>query len=455
MTRIQRQGWSTWFLLVGIAAVSVLRVPPSAAFVSSSFLSSRTPWFFRGPLESLPTDDHSSGVQERVAVSSSSPLSWTLEQLADVIGGKGRAQACWDAYRMGLDPLLVENSDLPTPLGTDARFRLLQHSPHSSLQNVARLVETYTSSDGTCKLLLELNDQLQVEAVLIPWPLRQSSTLCVSSQVGCRQGCTFCATGRMGKLRSLSTDEILAQFHWAQRLIHASPHHPLEEPGILQNNNNSLPLSLHPIENVVFMGMGEPADNVPAVVQAVTQLTDARLYGLAPRKVTISTVGPTPESFHALSRTSGAALAWSVHASRDRIRKQLVPTTKHTMVELRRGLMQALLQRSRRLRTVLVEVALLRDINDSDEDARHLAAFCQPLCDIPGGKVVVNLISWNDIRATQFRSPTPARVLQFQQCLLASSSNPQLRCYIRTTRGDDERAACGQLATTRRRPTTS
>jgi 23S rRNA (adenine2503-C2)-methyltransferase len=300
--------------------------------------------------------------------------------------------------------------------------------------SLAKLSNITTSSDGTTKLLLQLQrDGLLVETVIIPWDVRQKSTICVSSQVGCRQACTFCSTGRMGLLRNLSAAEILSQLYWANKICR------------LQN--------MYPIDNCVFMGMGEPADNAEAVVQAANVMIDRRLFQLTPRRVTISTIAPTPQVFAQLGEAP-VVLAWSVHTSRDDLRRQLVPTTKHTMVELREGLMTTLKKRSKSLRNIVLEVTLLDQINDTTEDAEHLAEFCRPLLEeIQGLKLVVNLIPWNNISATigpalHYRKPKMERVLTYQKVLVDRG----ILTYVRTTRGDEEDAACGMLSTKNLKP---
>ena len=197
--------------------------------------------------------------------------------------------------------------------------------------------------------------------------------------------------------------------------------------------------------------MGEPADAAEAVVPAARILADREQFQLAPRRITISTVAPTPEAFAVLGQAP-AVLAWSVHASDNALRKELVPTTKYTMEELREGLIQTLQGRSRRMRAVMLEVTLLDQINDTPQAATELADFCQPILDrVPAVKLVVNLIPWNDISASfgpaaQYSQPTRERVEAFQQILVQKG----LLCYVRTTRGDDESSACGQLATKKR-----
>lgn len=198
------------------------------------------------------------------------------------------------------------------------------------------------------------------------------------------------------------------------------------------------------------MGMGEPADNTDAVVPAVNTLVDRRMFGLAQSKVTISTVAPDPSVFATLGKAP-AALAWSVHAVDDTLRKSLVPTTKHTMEQLKGGLVEALSSRSNKLRRTMLEVALIENVNDSDRDAELLASFSKSImASVPGSKVVVNLIPYNAIDHPTYTTPSMERVLGFQKVV----TDGGVLCYVRTTRGDDESAACGQLATKKRKKAT-
>lgn len=198
------------------------------------------------------------------------------------------------------------------------------------------------------------------------------------------------------------------------------------------------------------MGMGEPADNTDAVVPAVNTLVDRRMFGLAQSKVTISTVAPDPSVFATLGKAP-AALAWSVHAVDDTLRKSLVPTTKHTMEQLKSGLVEALSSRSNKLRRTMLEVALIENVNDSDRDAELLASFSKSIMtSVPGSKVVVNLIPYNAIDHPTYTTPSMERVLGFQKVV----TDGGVLCYVRTTRGDDESAACGQLATKKRKKAT-
>jgi 23S rRNA (adenine2503-C2)-methyltransferase len=336
--------------------------------------------------------------------------------------------------------------------------------------------------DGTTKLLVALKgDGRQIETVIIPWwktekenerasvendmfvesaapapaPHARSeySTLCVSSQVGCRQACSFCRTGMQGLARSLTADEILAQVVLANAVIRG--HHRVPPS---KSDHRHRRRRLPDIGNVVFMGMGEPADNARAVVTATKRLVDPHQFALPPKRITISTVSPSPDAFRRLlgmeagggsSGDTGAQLAWSLHSSRNEVRKLLVPTSKHTVEELREGLIDTLRRRSRKRRSVLIEMTMLDSVNDSVDDAIHLAAFCSKIVErVDGVKVVVNLIPWNDIRATtgpaaHYRPSPHDRVLAYQDALVRRG----IRCYVRTTRGYDDLAACGQLST--------
>jgi 23S rRNA (adenine2503-C2)-methyltransferase len=381
--------------------------------------------------------------------STAGAMSLTISELAEVMGGRGRALLAWDCYANGIDPALFFAD--PVDLGEDtvetlkglfASSRRGQRLGKGALERLSSLYNSYTPSrveggvatlshtsqsrDSTTKLLLRLSDGLEVETVIIPWTGGRS-TLCVSSQVGCRQGCIFCATGRMGKLRSLNADEILAQLFFARKICR-------------QKN-------LPPVTNVVFMGMGEPADNKDAVIRATDIMTTRELFQLSASKVTVSTVAPTPDSFLQFAHAH-CVLAWSVHAANDELRRQLVPTTKHAMTELRQGLIDTLLIRPHNFRTTMLEVALISGINDSEKEADELVDFAQVIIDeVPGCKLVVNLIPFNDIGQNRYTKPSMEAVSVFQKRLREFG----LVAHIRTTRGDDESAACGQLATNKQK----
>lgn len=190
------------------------------------------------------------------------------------------------------------------------------------------------------------------------------------------------------------------------------------------------------------MGMGEPLNNPLNVMRAVEMLTDDRCFGFARSKVTVSTVGPSPAAVRA-GGNMPAMLAWSVHAADDDLRKKLVPTTAHTMVELRDAFKEVLTGRSKQMSTFMVAVTLIEGINDGVEQADQLVELLQPLVDSGIKGLVVDLIPYNDIGQGGFERAGRERVCAFQRRL----RNAGLACFVRVTRGDDDKAACGQLAT--------
>eukprot|EP00934_Nitzschia_sp_Nitz4_P006623 Nitzschia sp. Nitz4//scaffold352_size16485//7399//8871//NITZ4_008857-RA/size16485-augustus-gene-0.0-mRNA-1//1//CDS//3329548900//6613//frame0 len=384
--------------------------------------------------------------------SSFGALALDLNELTQYLGGMGRAKLAWDCYALGVEPTDFYNlqskmspqdrENIQRMLPSPRRFQELGPTALSKLHDlyadhggrveggVASLVHVRKAADETTKLLLELSDGLMIETVIIPVP-RVRSTLCMSTQVGCRQGCRFCATGRMGRIRNLSADEILSQMFFAQRVA--------REEG------------LPTISNVVFMGMGESTDNAENVVRATQRLATRELFQLSAKKIVVSTVGPNPESFKLLANAP-CTIAWSVHAVDDTLRKQLVPTTRYTMEELRDGLLEALLERPAALQSLMIEVVLIRDVNDSLEHAEQLAEFTRPILDaIPDIKLIINLIPYNDIGHPKFAKPEHATTVAFRNHLVAQGYLTR----VRVTRGDDETAACGQLATKKRSASTS
>jgi 23S rRNA (adenine2503-C2)-methyltransferase len=192
---------------------------------------------------------------------------------------------------------------------------------------------------------------------------------------------------------------------------------------------------------------GEPSDNAKNVLKAIKILTTRELFQMSATKVTVSTVAPTPDVFLEFA-DAPCVLAWSIHAVNDDLRKKLVPTTKYSMKELQQGLIDALLKRPMNGRTCMLEVALMREVNDRLEHADELAEFTQILIDqVPGVKAHINLIPYNDIgKHSSFEKPWNDDVVAFQNRL----QNKGLYAHIRSPRGDDKTAACGQLATSKK-----
>ncbi len=281
-----------------------------------------------------------------------------------------------------------------------------QSSLHSGL-SVARQLQ---SSDGTRKLLVGLEDGLQVEAVILAD--RERRTLCASSQVGCAMGCDFCYTARSKVRRNMSTREIVAQFELCNTLLAEAG-----EPAL---------------SNIVFMGMGEPLANVENLVAALQILTDARGLAFSARKITVSTVGLVPHIPRLVPL--GVHLAISLNASNDALREQLMPIEKHyPLVELVAAAAGFARESGRR---VTFEYVLLGGVNDQAEHARELVRLLNHV------RYKVNLIPFNEFPGSGYRAPLEEDVAVFQGILRSKGVD----VFRRRSRGRDILAACGQLA---------
>jgi 23S rRNA (adenine2503-C2)-methyltransferase len=229
----------------------------------------------------------------------------------------------------------------------------------------------------------------------------------------------------MGLVRSLSGGEIVAQIWLALRAARAT--------------GGALPVP----RQIVFMGMGDAGANHVEAALAAVVLTDGDRFGFSKRRLTLSTVGPSPRAFKALAAAPGT-LAWSLHAVDEGLRKVLVPSAAHSPRELRDGLLDALAG-SPETGPLMLAVTLLAGVNDGAGDAAALAAFVAPIR-AARSKTIVDLIPYNPLPGDDaFARPSFARVAAFQRTLRDSS--PGLFVGVRSARGDDERAACGQLAT--------
>jgi 23S rRNA (adenine2503-C2)-methyltransferase len=326
--------------------------------------------------------------------------------------------------RDGIDPLEFEG-DNDHSLSDKTKVKIKDYMKDDPLFTVIPMEETL-SSCGTRKYLQLLQDGSKIESVLIPAYKYDRTTLCVSTQVGCDRRCVFCATGKMGLLRNLTSLEIVSQVYH----------------GLLISLREKMP----PMTNVVLMGMGDAGRNIDNVGAAVRCLVDRDRFSMAASKCTVSTVGPSPEAFMELAKIP-ATLAWSLHAADDGVRKLLVPSTKHTTVELRDGLMAALLTRpAMKTRTIMVAITLIEGINDSLEHAKQLADFMRPVLTV-APKIALDLIPYNDINTNNFKRPSTAAVNQFQALLRQEG----YFVSVRITRGDSESSACGMLTTKKKR----
>ena len=276
------------------------------------------------------------------------------------------------------------------------------------------LVDAQTALDGATKALLRFGND-SVEAVHMPRAVSSDRvTLCVSSQVGCAMGCTFCATASMGLKRQLEAAEIVAQ---VLTLVHAfGPRHPGQI-------------------TLVFMGMGEPLHNLEQVARAIGLFAEPAGLGLSPKRITVSTSGLVPQIEALAALRTRPLLALSLNATTDAARRELMPIArKYSLAELHAALCKFPVRPRER---ITIEYVLLAGVNDSDADAERLADFCE------GFSHHVNLIPFNDHPGAAFRAPSDERVNAFARALL--DRRPTI-VSVRRSRGSDIRAACGQLA---------
>ncbi len=260
------------------------------------------------------------------------------------------------------------------------------------------------SADGTKKYLFT-GKSGTVEAVYIPDGRRH--TLCVSTQVGCRLGCRFCATGQMGYRGNLTAGEIIGQLH-------------------------ALP-EKEQVDHIVFMGMGEPLENVEEVMRAIEILTDPRAYAIAVRYITLSTVGMLP-ALEKVLRETRVNITISLHSPFPEERSRLIPVERR--YPFRKVL--ALLDRypPEKKRRYTIAYTLFDDLNDSDEHLRELVRVVAPV------KAGVNLLPYHPVEGLPFRPASPDRLHTF--CDMIRDAG--IRCTIRRSRGEEIAAACGLLA---------
>jgi 23S rRNA (adenine2503-C2)-methyltransferase len=309
----------------------------------------------------------------------------------------------------------VESTDEMTNVPQKARDALGAAVPLRPL----RTDVVQEARDGTRKLRFRTFDDRAIESVLIPEDQggqgvvddeRDRLTLCVSSQVGCAMDCGFCATATLGYGRNLTAGEIVEQVYRATKLAGRRP------------------------TNLVFMGMGEPMHNLDNVTRALGLLQHPWGLHFSPRRITVSTVGLVP-GIEKLAQLSPAPnLAISLNATTDEVRDRIMPVNRKWPIA-------KLLDAARAFplshgRYVTFEYVLLAGVNDSDADADRLIRLLR------GITCKVNLIPWNPFQGPAFERPSAARIRAFQERVRASS----LPVYIRTPRGDDIDAACGQLA---------
>ena len=298
-----------------------------------------------------------------------------------------------------------------TDLSKELRKKLESHC----VVNAPEVIYEKTSKDGTRKWVISVGNKDLIEMVLIPEKNR--ATLCVSSQVGCAVDCSFCATGKQGFSRNLNLDEIIGQV-WVAANSFGVPRSPQSRP----------------ITNVVMMGMGEPLLNFRPVVDAMNLMMDDNAYGLSKRKVTLSTSGIVPK-IDDLGKVTDVALTISLHAPNDELRNKLVPINKKYPIKELIDAVKRYVEGCSDKRVTTIEYILIEDVNDSLDLAEEL---CELLRQLP---CKINLIPFNSFSESEYKTPSGNRVKRFQRFL----QDKGYVTTIRSTRGDDIMAACGQL----------
>jgi 23S rRNA (adenine2503-C2)-methyltransferase len=361
------------------------------------------------------------------------PEDW--QSVVDALGEPSYRASQIFAWIMGRGVMAPEKmSNLPQAL----RRRLAE----LGLAEPATVELLSRSADHTRKLLIGLHDGARVECVLIPMskvetdadaaaideaddeseledrspklePKKQRVTLCISTQVGCAMGCVFCASGQAGLVRGLGAAEIVSQVLIAKRYL---------EPD-------------ETLRNLVFMGMGEPLHHYDETARALRLLMHPDGLGFSPRRITVSTVGLVP-GIRRLGQDFGGklGLAISLHASDDETRSRIVPINRrYPLAELMQAVKDYPLPRRRR---ITIEYTLIAGVNDSLAQARALVRL------LAGLRVKLNLIPMNPIAASPLGSSSAERVAAFREHVARAG----VSCFVRTRRGDDVSAACGQLA---------
>ncbi|HMB60383.1 MAG TPA: 23S rRNA (adenine(2503)-C(2))-methyltransferase RlmN [Xanthomonadales bacterium] len=296
-----------------------------------------------------------------------------------------------------------------TNLGLALRTRLTE----LAIIEPPRILREQKSTDGTVKWLMGFGGGNAIETVFIPETNR--GTLCISSQVGCALNCSFCSTGAQGFSRNLTAGEIIGQvWQAAQSLGH-------ERNGTRR------------ITNVVLMGMGEPLLNFEAVLPALSLLRDDLGFGMAAKRVTLSTAGLVP-GIDRLRDSIDVALAVSLHAPLDNLREVLVPLNRKYPIKLLMEACQRYVS-DKHKRSVTFEYTLIDGVNDHPEHARKLVKL---LRQVPSK---LNLIPFNPFPGTQYRCSSAAAIREFQEIVMRGG----IIATVRKTRGDDIDAACGQL----------
>jgi len=341
-------------------------------------------------------------------------LDLTLKELEPLVNPKFRAKQIMEwvykKYAASFDDMSNLPKDLRAKLAEDFEVGL------------PKIVTVQKSTDGTEKYLFKLHDGHTIEVVLLMMKdevkedektLKEAQyTICISSQVGCKIGCAFCMTAKGGFVRDLSAGEIVAQVLAVRR-----------EKGFDEDKKM----------NIVYMGMGEPLDNLENVIKSAQIITAKEALDINPKRITISTSGIAPKIKKLAEANLGINLAISLHAVDDQTREKLIPLNK--AYDIRSVIDEVKKFPSDARKKVLFEYLLLYGVNDDIESAKKLVKL------ISGIDAKVNLINFNDCEGLEFKRTARSRAEEFRDFLLSKNIN----CAIRVSRGQDIDGACGQL----------
>jgi len=291
---------------------------------------------------------------------------------------------------------------------TDLKKSVREHlNKNAYIETLSSVLEE--EEEGTARFVTELHDKNNVESVIIRNEKRV--TLCISSQVGCKFGCRFCLTGKMGFVRNLTASEILWQVINAKSFLTQG----------------------EKITNIVFMGMGEPLQNLPGVLRAIEVLMSPFGFDFGKRKITISTVGYIPGMSELKESGIGVNLAISLNAANDKLRSKLMPINKtYPLARLKETLIKFPTSKHKRL---VISYIMMQGVNDSVNHARELALWMHGLA------AKVNLIPYNGYQNSKFKTSTTEKILTFQNFML----NKGFVTTIRSSKGSNIGGACGQL----------
>ena len=290
---------------------------------------------------------------------------------------------------------------------TDISKELIQKLKENFILNQVTLIDFQKSKDGTIKYLFQLNDGHAIESVLMKY--KYGFTACISNQIGCKMGCNFCASAKIGFVRNMTPGEIIGQILKVQK-----------ESGEI-------------VSNIVFMGIGEPLDNYDNVIKAIRLINDPKGLNIGARHISLSTCGIVPKIKKLADENIQCNLCISLHSSHDNVRTEMMPINKvYSINEVIEACKEYIEKTNRR---ITFEYALVDGVNDSHEDAIHLARL------LKGMLCHVNLIPVNKIKGGKYEKSSTEKILSFRDTL----NDRGIVATVRRELGSDISAACGQL----------